>query len=72
MASDNWSNWSLRNSYDLGRVECSLILHMMKRDISKPISKSKAKENTNIQISLWQGFSTSILDVTLSGKQDLI
>lgn len=67
MASDNWS---LKNSNDLGRVECSTNITYDKKRHYKPISKSKAKENTNIQIRLWEGFSTSILDVILSGKQD--
>lgn len=60
----------MKNSYDLGRVECSTSITYDKKRYYKPISKLKAKENTNIQISLWQSFSTSILDVILSGKQD--
>lgn len=48
MASDDPS---LRGSYDSGRVACSNnITHDEKRHY-KPLSKSKAKENTNIQIS---------------------
>lgn len=69
MASDNLL---LKNSYDLGRVECPTNITNDEKRHYKPVSKSKAKENTNIQISSWQGFSTSILDVILSGKQDLM
>lgn len=41
MASDNGS---LKNSYDLGRVEVPLILHMIKRDITSQYQSQRQKK----------------------------
>ena len=64
----------MRNAYNLGEFSCSTnIVHDEERNY-KPISKSdaKKKKNPNFQISCDNNFSTNILDVILSIKQDLM
>ena len=65
-------NRSLRKSSDSGRAACSTkITHDEERHY-KPVSRSEAKKKHKHSNQLWQSFSTNILDVILSIKQDLM
>ena len=66
-------NRSLRKSSDLGRAACSTKITYDEKRHYKPISKSEAKKKKKIQTFksvVTKNFSTNILDVILSGKQD--